>query len=69
MRGAFILFGAGLLFATDWPTFRGSNSSGLAPDKGLIDDFGPGKGVVWKTELPPGHSSPVLVGKRIYLTG
>lgn len=58
-----------LFFAGDWPTFRGPNSSGIAPDRGLIDDFGPGKSEVWKTPLPPGHSSPVIVGERIYLTG
>ncbi len=69
MRGALLLLAAGLLPAADWPTFRGVNSSGLAPDKGLIDDFGPDTGVIWKTALPPGHSSPVLVGDRIYLTG
>src|SRR5439155_16711125 len=30
--------------------------------------FGPNKNVVWKTELPPGYSSPILVGDRIFLT-
>ncbi|MBM3738024.1 MAG: hypothetical protein FJW39_19760 [Acidobacteria bacterium] len=69
MRGLFLLLAAGTVFAADWPTFRGVNSSGISPDKDLIDDFGPDKGVIWKTELPPGHSSPVLVGGRIYLTG
>lgn len=69
MRGLFLLLAAGTVFAADWPTFRGVNSSGISPDKDLIDDFGPDRGVIWKTELPPGHSSPVLVGGRIYLTG
>jgi len=58
-----------LLFGGDWPTFRGPNSSGVAPDRGLVEEFGPGKSEVWKTPLPPGHSSPVIVGERIYLTG
>jgi len=58
-----------LLFAGDWPTFRGPNSSGVAPGRGLVEEFGPGKSELWKTPLPPGHSSPVLVGERIYLTG
>ena len=31
-------------------------------------EFGPQKNVLWKTELPPGNSSPVLVGDRIFLT-
>jgi outer membrane protein assembly factor BamB len=60
---------AAAMAASDWPTFRGPNSSGLAPDTNLPEEFGPGKNVVWKTELPPGHSSPVLVGDKIYLTG
>lgn len=62
------VFIAVLLHAADWPTFRGRNSSGLAPDKDL-PEFAPGKFELWKTPLPPGHSSPVIVGKRIYLTG
>jgi outer membrane protein assembly factor BamB len=69
MRGFLLLAFCASLPATDWPTFRGVNSSGIAPDRGLIEDFGPEKNVIWKTPLPPGHSSPVIVGSRIYLTG
>ncbi|MCC6590384.1 MAG: PQQ-binding-like beta-propeller repeat protein [Bryobacterales bacterium] len=69
MRGCFLLAGLSVsLFAADWPTFRGPNASGVSPDTNLIEEFGPGKNQIWKTELPPGHSSPVLVGNRIYLT-
>ncbi len=69
MRPLLVLISASLLEAADWPTFRGVNSAGIAPDKGLLEEFGPDKSVVWKTAVPPGHSSPVLVGNRIYLTG
>src|SRR5262249_33688203 len=31
-------------------------------------EFGPEKNVIWKTELPPGHSSPVLASNRIFIT-
>lgn len=66
---AFLLpLAAFVAFAADWPTFRGRNSSGLAPDVNL-PEFGPGKNQLWKTPLPAGHSSPVIVGNRIYLTG
>jgi outer membrane protein assembly factor BamB len=34
----------------------------------LPTKIGPTTNVVWKTELPPGHSSPVVVGDRIYVT-
>ena len=57
------------LWGADWPQFRGPNGSGLCPSCGqLPTEFGPQKNVLWKTELPVGKSSPVLVGDRIFLT-
>src|SRR5215813_2254717 len=57
------------LFAADWPQFRGPDGSGLCPSCGQIPtEFGPQKNVLWKTALPAGKSSPVLVGDRIFLT-
>jgi outer membrane protein assembly factor BamB len=57
------------LFGADWPQFRGPNGSGLCPTCGqLPTEFGPQKNVVWKTELPAGKSSPVLIGDRILIT-
>lgn len=57
------------LFAADWPQFRGAHSSGVAlPNGPLPTDIGPDKHVVWKTELPPGHSSPAIFGNEIFLT-
>jgi outer membrane protein assembly factor BamB len=32
-------------------------------------EFGPEKHLLWRLPLPQGHSSPVLVGDRLYLTG
>lgn len=54
--------------AADWPQFRGPNSSGVADDTSAPVEFGPSTNVVWKTALPPGHSSPAVAGSRIYLT-
>src|SRR5438067_4145982 len=57
------------LFGADWPQFRGLNGSGLCPSCGqLPTEFGPQKNVLWKTGLPVGKSSPVLIGDRIFLT-
>ena len=58
-----------LCFAGSWPQFRGPNASGL-PDaeQKLPAQIGPDKNVIWKTPLPPGHSSPAIHGDRIYLT-
>ncbi len=57
------------LFGADSPQLRGPNGSGLCPSCGqLPTEFGPHKNLLWKTELPAGKSSPVLVGDRIFLT-
>lgn len=59
------LFAAG----SDWPRFRGVDGSGVAVNtRALPDEIAPGKHEIWKVELLPGHSSPVLWGDRIYLT-
>lgn len=55
--------------AADWPMFRGVNGSGIADVASAPTSFGPDKNVVWKTPLPFGHSSPVIAGDLIFLTG
>jgi outer membrane protein assembly factor BamB len=56
-------------FAGDeWTRFRGPNGTGISPSTNLPVEFGPDKNVVWKTQLPPGHSSPVLTRNRIFVT-
>jgi len=52
----------------EWSRFRGPNGAGVAETTGLPAEIGPAKNVAWKTPLPPGHSSPILSGKRIFLT-
>jgi hypothetical protein len=51
-----------------WPQFRGPNGSGIAEDAHLPIHFGPDTNLLWKTALPPGHSSPCLWDERIFLT-
>jgi outer membrane protein assembly factor BamB len=59
----------GAVCASDWSQFRGPNSSGRpAHDAPLPAELGPETNVLWKTALPPGHSSPIVVGDRVYLT-
>jgi outer membrane protein assembly factor BamB len=55
--------------AADWPQFRGLAGKGVSEDSSLPLEFSPRKNVVWKTALPPGKSSPVIVGGRVCLTG
>jgi outer membrane protein assembly factor BamB len=55
--------------ADSWPQFRGPNGSGRPTVDGpLPGHIGPDKNVLWSTELPAGHSSPAVVGDRIFLT-
>lgn len=56
----------------DWPQFRGPNASGVAaaaPGERYPSRLDPGSNLVWRTPLPPGISSPCVVGQRIFLTG
>ena len=55
--------------APDWTRFRGPNGSGVSSAKNVPIEFGPGKNVQWRVELPLGYSSPILFRDRIYLTG
>ena len=69
MRTLTALFLAASLQAADWPQFRGVNGSGVSDVTKLPVAFSPSKGVLWKTAVPFGHSSPVIGGDLIFLTG
>lgn len=51
-----------------WARFRGPNGAGIDDSAALPDQVGPARNVIWKAALPPGHSSPVVVKDRVYLT-
>ncbi|MEJ7604728.1 MAG: PQQ-binding-like beta-propeller repeat protein [Bryobacteraceae bacterium] len=57
-----------IICRADWSQFRGPNGSGISLTARPPVDFGPGKNVRWKTLLPPGHSSPVIHGNKIFVT-
>jgi outer membrane protein assembly factor BamB len=52
----------------DWTQFRGPNGAGVSPSKDLPDHFDQQNNVLWRTALPPGHSSPVLTTDHIFVT-
>ena len=52
----------------EWSRFRGPNGSGVSSARNLPVEFGPANNLVWRLALPPGHSSPILLGDRLYLT-
>jgi len=63
-----LLLARTVVASDDWPQFRGPNAAGVSKTTGLPIEFGPARNVVWKTAVPPGHSSPVLSGQSIFLT-
>jgi hypothetical protein len=73
MRRTFLLlcswciFAAGPLLALDtqWPQFRGPNGAGVGDGAGYPVEFSPTKNLVWKTDVPFGQSSPVIVANRL----
>jgi outer membrane protein assembly factor BamB len=62
------VFLACLTLMSDWDRFRGPNGSGVNEAHGLPVEFAADKNMRWRVALPPGHSSPILVGDRIFLT-
>ena len=55
--------------ADAWPQYRGPRGSGVADAANKLPaELGPETNVLWKVPLPPGHSSPVVVGERIFVT-
>jgi hypothetical protein len=53
----------------NWPQFRGPESLGVSPERGLPLRWSATENVRWKTALPgPGHSSPIVWNERIFLT-
>ena len=63
-----LLLGLPTAARAQWTQFRGPNGTGVSATSNLPAEFGPEKAVVWKTAVPPGHSSPVLTPTRIFLT-
>jgi outer membrane protein assembly factor BamB len=55
----------------DWPQWRGPRRDGISDEKGLLQSWPDGgPKLVWKIDgMGKGWSSPIIVGKRIYITG
>lgn len=52
-----------------WPQFRGPGGTAVADDTPIPTAFGPDSQVLWRTDLPTGHSSPCVWGDRVFVTG
>ena len=57
--------------AGSWPSFRGSEASGVAEGQNLPDKWNvrSGENILWRTAIPGlAHSSPVIWGDRLFVT-
>ena len=59
---------ATLSAAENWPQWRGPGSQGISTEAQLPTEWTATKNIAWKTELPAGHSSPIVWGDRIFVT-
>ena len=53
----------------NWPQWRGAGGQGISTETSVPAGWQADRNVLWKTALPgSGHSSPVVWGRRIFLT-
>ncbi|HEX9917904.1 MAG TPA: PQQ-binding-like beta-propeller repeat protein, partial [Pyrinomonadaceae bacterium] len=53
----------------NWPQWRGPEGQGVSAETGLPTEWSATKNIKWKTPIAGrGHSSPIVWGKRIFLT-
>src|SRR4051794_8502358 len=62
------LLGGASIFAGDWSGFRGPQGNGIAEGEKAPTSFGPNSSLLWKTDAPPGHSSPLVSKDRLFIT-
>jgi outer membrane protein assembly factor BamB len=70
----FLVASAGLGAAptaeSNWPQFRGPGGLGVGTEDARPPvHFDPQTNVAWRVATPPGNSSPVIWGRRLFLTG
>ena len=55
--------------AGDWPSWRGPAGDNCAPQASCPTTWSEEQNIAWRTRLPgKGHSSPVVVGDRVFVT-
>lgn len=62
----FVIIGSVVLFAEDWPEFRGKGRIGVWNETGILEKF-PEEGLTikWRTPLKRGYTGPAVVNGRI----
>ncbi|MBI3870169.1 MAG: PQQ-like beta-propeller repeat protein [Verrucomicrobia bacterium] len=59
----------GSCVAGPWPSWRGPIGNGVSPEKRATEKWSATQNVRWRAPLPePGNSSPIVWGRRVFLT-
>ena len=54
---------------TQWATFRGPGSKGIASSKKAPPiEFGKERNLLWSAKIPSGHASPIVWGDRVFVS-
>lgn len=62
-----LLIGMGGVAGGEWPGFLGDGGNRVSGDA-VVSEFGKGKNVRWRVDVPVGHSSPCVAGGKLFLT-
>lgn len=66
---AFVVIPANLLWAEDWPGFRGPTRQGISQEKDVPTEWSRSANILWKTPVPGnGWSSPIVSADRVFVT-
>ena len=58
-----------LLFAENWPGWRGPGGDGISTEKGIPIRWSSTRNIAWKVAIPgEGHSSPIIWSDKVFLT-
>jgi outer membrane protein assembly factor BamB len=63
-----VIAAASSVSAENWPQWRGPGSQGISSEHNVPTEWSATKNVAWKTELPSGHSSPIVWNDRLFVT-
>lgn len=56
-------------YAENWPSWRGPRGDGTSIEMNLSTQWGPGKNILWKTQIPgKGYSSPIVWDNYVFVT-
>ncbi|MBL7189189.1 MAG: PQQ-binding-like beta-propeller repeat protein [Phycisphaerae bacterium] len=66
----FVLLGASVVCAGQWPHWRGPNFNGSTDETNLPTDWSQTEGIAWSVDLPGSSAAtPIIWGDRVFISG